>query len=222
MTYAIVTMHNQDYSDLAKYTFDQNKQPYCEQHGYGLFAKTNNFATGKEIYFDKIRYNLEVLENNPDLKWIWWLDCDAVITNFNKTIEEYCDDNYDFVVTLDRYALNNGSYFLKNSELGRQFLRDILALADTFADDKWPDQQPMISLIEHDDAYQAMTKFYPQREFNSYDYDFYHRDHGNTHDWDLFNKNGNWQPGDFVMHYPGIKYQTKIELAKNILQKVIR
>jgi hypothetical protein len=24
------------------------------------------------------------------------------------------------------------------------------------------------------------------------------------------------------MHYPGIKYQTKIELAKNILQKVIR
>lgn len=221
MSYAILTMHDNNYVEMANLTL-ANKQEYCDRHGYQLFAKTDNFSSGRHIYCDKIRHNLAVLENNPDLEWVWWLDCDAVITNFNTTIEQWCDNNYDFVVTLDRYALNNGSYFLKNSEIARQFLRDILALEDTFLDDKWPDQQPMISLIEYSDAYKSMTKFYPQRSFNSYDYDFYHRDHGNTHDWDLFGQNGNWQPGDFVMHYPGISYNNRLELIKNILPKVVK
>lgn len=222
MTYAIVTMHDSNYSALADITYEQNKKPYCEYHGYYLFAKTNNFSAGKSVYFDKIRYCLEVLENNPTIKWIWWLDCDAVITNFKTTIEEWCNDNFDFIVTLDRYALNNGSYFLKNSTIAKQFLRDILALEQQHLTSQWPDQQPMIDLIAEHEHYQKMTEFHSQRDFNSYDYDFYHKDHGNTHDWDLFGNNGNWQEGDFVCHYPGVKYESKLELAKNILEKVIK
>jgi hypothetical protein len=221
MKYAILTMHDDSYAKMAELTL-QNKQEYCDKHGYQLFKKTDNFSEGRHIYCDKIRHNLFVLENNPDIEWVWWLDCDAVITNFNIKIEDWCDDNYDFVVTLDRYALNNGSYFIKNSQLAKQFLRDILELEDVFLDDKWPDQQPMISLLEYSQDYREMTKFHPQRDFNSYDYDFYHMDHGNTHDWDLFGKKGNWQSGDFVIHYPGIKYDQRIELIKNILTKVIK
>jgi hypothetical protein len=221
MTYAILTMHDKNYAEMAELTL-ANKQEYCAKHGYELFAKTDNFSDGRHIYCDKIRHNLSILENNPTIEWIWWLDCDAVITNFDIKIEEWCDSNYDFIITLDRYALNNGSYFIKNSNLGKQFLRDVLNLEDTFLDDKWPDQQPMISLLEYSEIYRNMTKFHPQRSFNSYDYDFYHHDHGNTHDWDLFGKNGNWQSGDFVIHYPGVKYDTRIELIKNILTKVIK
>jgi hypothetical protein len=92
-------------------------------------------------------------------------------------------------------------------------------LEDQYLDSRWPEQQPMIDTIEQ---FQDIIKIHSQRDFNSFDYDFYHRDHGNTHDWDLFGKNGNWQSGDFVCHYPGIKYETKIELAKEILNKVIK
>lgn len=215
-------MHNSEYTELANITFDQNKKPYCHQHGYGLFAKTSDFSSGKSVYFDKIRFNLEVLENNPSLDWVWWLDCDAVITNFNITIEEWCDDEYDFIVTLDRFSLNNGSYFIKNSDLSKKFLREILSLEEKYLISEWPDQQPMIDLITNNDQYTTMTKFHSQRDFNSYDYDFYRLDHGNTHDWDLFGNNGNWKLGDFVCHYPGIKYATKVELAKNILHKVVK
>lgn len=219
MTYAIVTMHDSSYAELANVTYNQNKVLYAERHGYRLFAKTDNFSPGRHVYFDKIRFNLEVLEKNPDVEWTWWLDGDAVITNFNTTIEQWCDPAYHFVIAVDRYNLNNGSYFLRNSEQGREYFRHILSLEDRYVDDKWPDQQPMIDLI---DQYQGITKIHSQRDFNSYDYDFYHRDHGNTHDWDLFGNNGNWQVGDFVCHYPGVKYTAKIELATKILEKVIK
>lgn len=219
MTYAIVTMHDQNYSDLADITYRQNKVLYCEKHGYGLFAKTDNFSPGRRVYFDKIRHSLETLEQNPNIRWIWWLDCDAVITNFNTTIEQWCDPDYHFVIAVDRYNLNNGSYFLRNSDQSREYFQHILSLEEQYLDAEWPEQQPMIDLI---DQYRSIIKIHSQRDFNSYDYDFYFKDHGNTHDWDLFGNNGNWQPGDFVCHYPGITYSKKIELAKNILERVIK
>jgi len=219
MTFAIITMHDEYYAEVGELTL-QNKKEYCEFHGYQLFAKVDNFSQGRHIYLDKIRHNLLVLEQNPQLEWVWWLDCDAVITNFNIPMQTYCNNDYDFIATVDRYALNNGSYFIKNSDRAKQFLKDILALEDTFVDHKWPDQQPMISLIEHNDEYKNMTKLYPQRAFNSYDYDYYYRDHGNTHDWDLFGEKGKWQQGDFVIHYPAMKHQDRLELIKNILPKV--
>ena len=221
MHYALLTMHDENYRALAEITVN-NKNEYCHRHGYSFFLKNKNFSQGRHIYFDKIRYNLEILENNPQLSWIWWLDCDAVITNFTIPFAKFCDDQYDFVIAVDRYAINNGSYFIKNSSLARQFLYDVLALEEVYLDHQWPEQQPMIDLIEMDDDYRAMTKIHPQRDFNSFDYDFYHRDHGNTHDWDITGANGNWQPGDFVCHYPGIKYETKIDLAKKILEQIVR
>lgn len=219
MSYAIVTMHDANYQDLANITFEQNKKPYCERWGYRLFAKTDNFSKGTRMYFDKIRYVLEVMNNNPDLNWIWWLDCDAMITNWTIPIEQWCDEDYHFVISVDRYNLNNGSFFLKNSEQGRKYFEHILSLEEQYLDSKWPDQQPMIDLIE---VYQDITRIHSQRDFNSYDYDFYHRDHGNTHDWDLLGNNGNWQIGDFVCHYPGVTKENRLVLASLISEKIIK
>jgi hypothetical protein len=36
----------------------------------------------------------------------------------------------------------------------------------------------------------------------------------------LFGENGKWQQGDFVIHYPAMKHQDRLELIKNILPKV--
>jgi hypothetical protein len=219
MTYAIVTMHDAGYKELADITYEQNKVPYCERYGYKLFAKTDNFSKGNRKFFDKFRFLVEVMESNPTVEWCWWLDGDAMITNWTTPIERYCDNDYHFVIAVDRYNLNNGSFFIRNSEQGRNYLKHLLSIEDQYLTAKWPDQQPMIDLIEE---YQGITKIHSQRDFNSYDYDFYHRDHGNTHDWDLFGNNGNWQPGDFVCHYPGIKQQTRIELATLIKEKVVK
>jgi galactosyl transferase GMA12/MNN10 family len=216
--YAIATMHDATYQALADITFNQNKVPYCDRWGYKLYAKTDGFSEGKHIYFDKMRHILEVM-HDADLEWIWWLDGDAMITNWTIPLETYCDPEYHFVISVDRYNLNNGSFFIRNSQQGRNYIEHILSLESQYLDHIWPDQQPMIDLIEQ---YQTITKIHSQRDFNSYDYDFYHRDHGNTHDWDLFGNNGNWQPGDFVMHYPGVTMQNKIVLAGQLMDKIVK
>ena len=219
MTYAIVTMHDAGYRELADITYKENKVPYCVRHGYKLFAKTDNFSEGTRKFFDKFRFLLEVMESNPDVEWLWWLDGDAMITNWTIPVTKYCNNDYHFVITVDRYNLNNGSFFIRNSDQGRNYLKHLLSVEEDYLTAKWPDQQPMIDLVEE---YQAITKIHGQRDFNSYDYDFYHQDHGNTHDWDLFGNNGNWQPGDFVCHYPGVKQADRIRLATLIKEKIIK
>lgn len=216
--YAIATMHDSSYNELAAVTYVQNKMPYCQKHNYGLFAKVDGFSEGRRIYFDKMRHILSLLTSITDIEWLWWLDCDAMITNFTIPISRWCDQDYHIVISLDRYNINNGSFFIRNSDESRKYIDHILSLEMQYLDSEWPEQQPMIDLI---DEYSTIMKFHPQRDFNSYDYDYYRLDHGNTHDWDLFGQNGNWQKGDFVCHYPGVKYQEKIRLATNILTKVI-
>jgi hypothetical protein len=216
--YAIATMHDSQYNELASITYNQNKIPYCRKHGYKLFAKVDKFSEGKKIYFDKMRHILDVLRSNPDIQWLWWLDCDAVITNFDIALSQWCDDDFHIIICLDRYNLNNGSFFIRNSAEAIGYIEHIIRLEDQYLDTAWPEQQPMIDLI---DQYSEIMKFHPQRDFNSYDYDYYYKDHGNTHDWDLFGYNGNWKEGDFVCHYPGIKYEEKIRLANDIVKKVI-
>jgi hypothetical protein len=218
MNFAIVTMHDSNYSELADITFNQNKQPYCLRHGYQLFAKTDNFSPGNSKYFDKFRYLLEVMQAHSEVSWCWWLDCDAMITNWSVPISRWCNNQYHLVISVDRYNLNNGSFFIRNSQQGRDYLQHILSLEDQYLTARWPDQQPMIDLTEQ---YQSIMYLHPQRDFNSYDYDFYHRDHGNTEDCDLFGHSGNWIPGDFVCHYPGIQLKTRIELATMIKDKIV-
>jgi xyloglucan 6-xylosyltransferase len=131
MTFAIITMHDEYYAEVGELTL-QNKKEYCEFHGYQLFAKVDNFSQGRHIYLDKIRHNLLVLEQNPQLEWVWWLDCDAVITNFHIPMQTYCNDDYDFIATVDRYALNNGSYFIKNSNRAKQFFKRYFGIGRHF------------------------------------------------------------------------------------------
>ena len=55
MTYAIVTMHDAGYRELADITYEENKVPYCVRHGYKLFAKTDNFSQGDGLV-ETIKY----------------------------------------------------------------------------------------------------------------------------------------------------------------------
>jgi hypothetical protein len=51
---------------------------------------------------------------------------------------------------------------------------------------------------------------YPQKKFNSY-----------IHNWnDLFGNNGKWEENDFMIHFPGLNYHHRLNLANEYLLKV--
>ena len=214
--YVLATMHDQGYRALSEVTFDNNKVPYCELHDYELAAKTDGW--GDVIYFDKIQYLIDILENNPEVKWVWWLDTDALITNFTKKIEDYVDDQYHIIISTDVNGINCGSFFVKNSPEGIEWLKMILDHKERYKIKKWdnPEQTPMIMTYI---KYRDWIKLVPQKEINSYNYALLYPTLSNK---DMLGVVGEWEPGDWILHWPGISNQQRIQIAQQVTPYIVK
>jgi len=60
----------------------------------------------------------------------------------------------------------------------------------------------------------------PQRLFNSYDYTTMPKYPGPHND--ALGVNGQWQSGDFVIHFPDKKLDERIDLARLYLNKILK
>jgi len=223
----MVTAHNENYKELAELTYTQNKVLYCQKYGYPLFVNTTNFREGIAANFDKIYYILSVLENNPDIDWVWWLDTDALITNFNHTIEEFCDDNYHCVIGAETYdwkldGINNGSFFIKNSVESHDMLKEIIKEEPNHLDHPWTDQGSMITVLNKYQHFNDITKQVRMREFNSLDYEYWDAQGWKNHSIPGRFENSQWQHGDFVIHWCGVPNDERIKCATEFLTKVVR
>lgn len=204
--YAIVSMFNQPHAELAKHTWFSNKETYAKRHGYQSFAKVDNFSA-EAVHFDKFVHILHILESNPKLSWVWWLDNDAMITNFNHKIENVIDDSYDIVMATDLASINTGSFFVKNSENSRVWLKDMISKRKDYLNDKkWFDQQCVIDTYV---TYKDIIKLVPQKTINSYDYRMY-----NVQGIDMLGNDGQWEQGDWVVHWPGLNNNLRVQLAE--------
>ena len=71
--------------------------------------------------------------------------------------------------------------------------------------------------------YKHHFKIVPQREINSYDYSIFPKYQGNWYpSIDHLGTDGNWQPGDWVIQWPGILLEHRVELAKHFSQLIVK
>lgn len=201
------TSHEQ----LAQYTWS-NKEQYAAKHGYQAIPKTTNLSPN-QVHFDKFVHILEVMNASPDIAWVWWLDNDAMITNFDFRVEDLIDNDYHVILAVDIASINTGSFLVRNSMQGRQWLEFLLSKKGEYKNDtKWFEQQAVIDFYP---KFQGLFKIIPQREINSYDYTIYGLDSK-----DLLGYSGQWQPGDFVIHWPGLNNQVRIQLAQKFQTQI--
>ena len=223
----MVTAHDSNYKELSKLTYDQNKVLYCQRHNYPLFVKTSGFRTGLAANFDKIYYILSVLENNTDIDWVWWLDTDALITNFNKTIEEFCDNQYHCVIGCETYnnqlteEINNGSFFIKNTAQSHELLREIIKEEPNHLDHPWTDQGSMMTVLAKHQHFKDIIKCVNMRQFNSLEYSYWDAQGWINHSIPGRFENSQWYPGDFVMHWAGYPNDVRIKEIKRFLESKI-
>jgi hypothetical protein len=142
-----------------------------------------------------------------------------MITNFDISLESLVDDNFDFVIAVDCYNINNDSFLARATPNTIQWLRNIVSLREAYSDAKWLDQSAMIDTI---DMMKDRIKIVPQRTMNSYNYDLYPGLVPHIYKKDLFGNDGQWQSGDFLIHWPAVPLEKRIELAQDMLGKVIR
>ena len=141
-----------------------------------------------------------------------------MITNFNIKLEDIADNDYDFVIATDCYNINNDSMLIRNAPSSIAWLKHVVSLREEYSTKKWFDQEAMIDTIE---MMGDRIKIVPQRELNSYNYDLYPME-PHIYKKDLLGNDGQWQPGDFLIHWPAVPVPQRITMAQDMLTKVVK
>ena len=212
--HAVASLHDANYSDLAALT-DAPKREYCNRYGYQFHVLTEmkySTITG----FNKIHFTLDLFKQHPDIEWLLFSECDAMITNLNIRIEDRIDNDYHFIVPVDRLNINSGNFLARNSEQGRAYLQMIIDSEAAYKDVSWAEQQVIIDSIEQ---YQDIVKIVPQKYMNSYEPEIY--DYCDAR-FDVLGNSGAWEPGDWIVHWPGTYKPTRISRAEAHTQLLIK
>ena len=212
--HAVASLHDANYSDLAALT-DAPKKEYCDRYGYQFHVLTEmkySTITG----FNKIHFALDLFKQHPEIEWLLFSECDAMITNLNIRIEDKIDNDYHFIVPVDRLNINSGNFLARNSEQGRAYLQMIVDSETAYKDVAWAEQQVIIDSIEQ---YQDIVKIVPQKYMNSYEPEIY--DYCDAR-FDVLGNSGAWEPGDWIVHWPGTYKPTRISRAEAHTQLLIK
>ena len=225
--YAIFSVINSSLKDLSYLTWDKNKKLYAEAHNYKAFL-FDDYSSN----FDRFKYALSILDSNPEIMWLWYTDCDSVITNFDVKIEDRIIQSSNVILSTDSNGVNTGSILLKNSEDTRRFLHAILAL-EFASQGKWDSDQWAINhlcswpdtgsssyptgenLIVPPWWYNTIT-IVPQKHMNSYNYQLYPYVHKPV---DKLNSVGSWEDGDWLLHLPGLDLDHRVAIISTIVDK---
>ncbi len=80
----------------------QNKQSYCDEHGYDFICEDELLDHTRTAHWSKILLILKTMENS-NYKWIFWTDADALISNRSRGQKEkaialcFADEQWPFL-----------------------------------------------------------------------------------------------------------------------------
>jgi galactosyl transferase GMA12/MNN10 family len=222
--YAVVSMSTKSIDNLASLT-DGLKREYCETNGYEFFAiRDEDFKVWTTPYssfmdWNKAFYLNKLLDERRDIEWVLLSEADATITNMTVKMEDKIDNNYHIIIPVDRLTLNGGNVLIRNSEQGRAYIQHMVDVVDQYREDqspegklkdKWGLQQFMIDTIEQ---YEDIVKIVPQKAMNCYEPEIYDYCDASK---DCFGGTAKWEQGDWIIHWPGLRNDTRIERVKRL------
>ena len=218
--YAIVSLHTSNYQVLANITWDKNKQEYANQHGYRTILKLDGFKGNMTIGYEKILFLQDCMRRYPEIEWFWWLGTDTMITNFNTRIEDTVDEKYHFIIGTDGNGMNADSFFVRNSEQGRAYIDWIAANQPHYDQHYFREQQAMIESYDLAD-WHDIIKIEPQHKFNAHD--CWPNGWLPGFGYDKLGGRAWWEPGDFVVHWPGSSMTTRLQrMVPHYMPKIVR
>jgi hypothetical protein len=229
----ILTLHDAGaYRTMAELTIYQNKREYAERWKHDLLVLTQvnpEFAVpaghAGGLTWDRLRVALEIGKTGR-YDWLYLVGCDALITNMTIPLTTFLDDKYHFIIANDCCEWNADSFFFRCSLAGIGFMEAVMAEYERLKHHPWVEQQAMIELRDKP-PWSGTWKVLPQREINSYDYRVYPASDPNCqpakrHGKDCAGNDGQWQPGDFLIHWAGVGINVRIVEIKKTLPLIVR
>jgi len=231
---ALASINNEHYQKLADITVGKNKLVYCAKHGYFPHFKRdgwkNKIDAGFQskthaLGFEKIQTILDIFESRADIDWVWFTDCDSMITNMNINLESLIKTykksfHSTILLSEDGNGINVGSMLVNRSDKTIAYLKFILSKQQAYKDKPWNEQQVIIDT--HKDAeWEGLVEVLPQKMLNAYDYNDYEA-HQYTKPLEEAKLNGQWSKGDLLIHWPGKSLDQRMILAEKYLKEVIK
>lgn len=172
---------------------NSNMKLYCEKWNYEYIFISKN-EKNMSPYWYKIFLVKQLMEKDYD--YVFWLDSDTAIMNFNidlgeDILKKYDSDIYVGSDNIKYDVVNAGLFIIKNSEIGKQFIEDWMEEYKPYCEKgngslrgKW-----------------AMS-CYEQGHLNKLIYEKYSK-YTSFLDRSVFQNNGSCFEDVFVMHYYG-------------------
>jgi hypothetical protein len=144
--------------------------------------------------------------------------------NFSTRLEDRVNNAYHFMVCVDVNGINADSFLIRNTPEGRKFLDRILEL-EAECSQHWDGEQRAVAValgfpvtgeivgvaanrFEIKNEWKDLIKILPQRYMNGFNYALYHyTDHRDSLGYD-----GNWNFGDWLIHWPATSLEYRIQL----------
>jgi hypothetical protein len=229
--FCILSAHDDSYSKIAETTVYQNKAEYAKRWGYDLMTLTNvNPAfhdPGSHINgltWDRLREAV-LLAKSGRYDWLYLVGADTLITNMTIPLTEFADNDYHFVIANDCCEWNADSFFFRCSLAGIGFMEAVMAEYERLKHHCWVEQQAMIELRDLPE-WRGIWKVLPQRKINSYNYPLYvddkHCQPAKRLGKDFAGNDGQWQPGDFLIHWAGLSTDIRYRQIEKVLPQIIR
>lgn len=205
MTAAIYIYYTPDWQPLADIVLPKVKS-YCDKWGHGHYIELGYSASGHNGYSKMM--GVDDMMTRYD--FIWVLDLDTLITNPFIDFMDFTDNEHDIFICKDVNGLNAGSWIIRNTAASKAFVETIINNFDA------PHEQIMMNRYID----MVKVKYLPHPSINSYDYNAY------TNDWcNLIgnhipfpdHEGGQWQPGDLLLHLPGLSMETRIKIFKSLI-----
>jgi len=222
--FCVLTMHSESYAQMAAVTIYQNKREYCDRWGYDLNIETEvdkRYSTGTihagGFSWDRLRVALDKIRSGR-YDWIYCVGCDTLITNMRLPLTSFIDDSVHFIIANDCNEWNADSFLIRCSEPAIQFIEHVLSLFDKYRMHHWVEQQAMIEARE---SHPGIFKVLPQRSLDSYNYDLYPV-RGGRDGKDCAGNDGQWQPGDFLIHWAGLPNDVRMADIERVLPLIVR
>ncbi len=178
-----------------------NKAAYASHHGYAC-------------HFDRIESGgwskmAALLRYLPRYDVVLLIDLDTIIMNLSIGVESLAAA--DLTVSQDAHGLNMGVSVWRRSGWSIDFATKIFSRKGHWHSSVYEQDSVAYFLpLEPRERWQVL----PQRSMNSYCYGFYQ--HFFPHGHPL----GEYQPGDFLIHLPGMSNESRIDFINHNLHKV--